>query len=144
MHFTPGFESQARARAVDTGAVVEPPPVVELAEPEERVVVGDEPRGGNVTLDVASSPPHAAPTSAITTTTRASGHRRCRRGPAAATERSTSSRYCLTGAGWWSSRTRHDQAVAGAPDAFAGLALRSEFRAGHGRDKRDPLVIDGR
>lgn len=128
MHFTPGRESHARARAVDDGPVVAPPPEVVVDR-----VVGDDPSGGNVTVEVASSPPHAAATSAATTTAKASGNRRWRRGPADATKLSTSSRYCLAAVGWWSSRSRRDSAVLVAPDACAALALRSEFARGHGR-----------
>jgi hypothetical protein len=110
-----------------------PPAVVDTDD--DRDVV--EPSGGNVMLEVASSPPHAAPISAETTTVRASGLQRCRRGPAAASILSTSSRYRLAASGWWSSHTRAQSAAVGDPDAFAVLALRSESRAGHGRDKRD-------
>jgi hypothetical protein len=136
MHFTPGFESQARARAVvDTDVVVPPPPLVEL---DERVVLGDEPRGGNVTPELLLSPPHDAPTSAEMTTAKANGHQRRRRGPVDATERSTSSRYRFAAIGWWSSTTGRHQAEAGAPDAFAARALRSDFARVTARQARPP------
>jgi hypothetical protein len=93
MHFTPGRESQARARAVEAGTVDEPPTVLA----EDRVVDGVDPSGGNVMPDCASSPPHEARTSIDTTTIDETDQRRSRRRVPAVACASTSSRYFVGG-----------------------------------------------
>jgi hypothetical protein len=98
MHLTPGRESQARTRAVVAGDVVEPDAVVAVTD---REVVA--PSGGSVTLEVASSPPHALTASANAVNRQMSDSRRTGRGEADAVELFTAPNYCVTGLDTWSS-----------------------------------------
>ena len=126
MHFTPGCESQARARAVDTGVVVAPVRVVD--EPDGDVAP-EVPSGGSVTVEAASSPPHAPRTSADVSRRQASEDRRSRRGRANGAEIFTATSYCVLGPRWWSSFTRADSR-APAPPAPARLSRYSSKRRG--------------